>query len=160
MPRTIAAARALSAGLMILVPSLANAEYGPKTVFGTNYQQTSTTKSTDGINEGNCNSLAHCYILFQRPPEQKNLIVQHVSCQVNVTAGGIESGLLIARKGQTFPLKRTLLAPIRTTGTFWAANSPVMHLVGSNEAPVVVFYGSAFATWLPTCNISGQLTQL
>jgi hypothetical protein len=160
-------ARAGRAGLACLVGSVlvilsalvAEAFYGPRTTIGANYQQTSNTMSTDGINEGVCVGVSVCYILLQVPPQQKALIVQHVSCIIIVTAGEISNGLLRTRKGQTFPLRHTRLVPVLTTGTTWVVNSPVKHLGESGERPVVSFPSSAAATWTIECSISGTLQQ-
>jgi len=150
----------LAGFVFILVSaSLAEAVYGPRTSIGTSYQQTSTTQSLDGINEGNCIASSTCSVLFQRAPQQKGLIVQHVSCSVSVSAGGLRNGFLQTRKGQVFPFRFTQLTPVPTTGTWWTVNSPVMHLVESKEYPRVGFSSSANADWYIVCSISGQLKQ-
>ena len=145
--------------LVILSAVVAEAFYGPRTTIGANYQQTSNTTSLDGINEGDCVGVSVCYILLQVPPQQKALIVQHVSCIVIVSAGEISNGLLRTRKGQTFPLRHTRLVPVLTTGSTWVVNSPVKHLGESGERPVVSFANSAAAHWSVECSISGTLTQ-
>ena len=71
-------ARACCAGLaglalVILSASLAEADYGPRDKIGANYQQTSSTLSPNGINEGVCNSTSTCYVLFQVAPQQRAL---------------------------------------------------------------------------------------
>jgi len=153
--------RACVAGfaLVILSASLAGAEYGPRTKIGNNYQQTSTTLSTDGSTQANCNGGFACYALFSVPPGQKALVVQHVSCRVSVNAGSLLNGRLQTRKGQTFPLRRTHLVPVPTTGTWSVVNSPVRHLVESGERPLVSLFNSAIADWLAECTISGTLQQ-
>lgn len=145
--------------LVVLSASFAGAEYGPRTTIGKNYQQTSDTTSVDGIASGNCSDSLSCYVLFQRAPQQKALIVQYVSCIVTASTGEIRIGILVTRKGQTFPLRHTNLAPVRTTGGTWAVNSPVMHLLKSGERAVVRFINSTAATWGATCNISGKLVK-
>jgi hypothetical protein len=155
------AGRACLAGLALVMLSapIAEAVYGPRTVIGANYQQTSTTTSTNGITEGACNSTAICYILFQAPP-QKALIVQHVSCRVAVRSGALFDGSLETEKGKAFPLKHTHLVPVPTTSTeLWLVNSPVMHLVKLGEKPNVHFRNSRVAEWIIECSISGQLTE-
>jgi hypothetical protein len=153
----IARACLVGSALVILSASLAQAEYGPRTTIGANYQQTSTTTSINGIAEGSCNGNGHCFILFQAAPAQKPLIVQHVSCTAIVSAGGLRSASLRTRKGQTFPTKRTHLLPVNIGSTFWAVNSPVMHLLETGERPVVLVSNSAGANWSLQCNISGVL---
>jgi hypothetical protein len=156
--RTSRACLAASA-LVILSVSLAEAAYGPRTKIGNNYQQTSTTKSSDGSTEGSCNGGNTCYVLFQLPPAQKPLIVQTVSCRVLVNAGGLDYAWLRSRKASVIPLRRTYLAPVKTTnGNHWIVSSPVMHLIESGERPVVFIANSAGATWsIVECTISGQL---
>jgi hypothetical protein len=153
--------RACLAGffLVILSASLAGAAYGPRTTIGANYQQTSNTTSTDGFSEGTCIiGAGSCFILFQGAPQQKALIVQHVSCRVSVTAGGLLYASLLTRQGQNLLLKSTTLLPVHTTGTLWVVNSPVMHLLNVGERPVVFLFNSMATGWsLMECNISGQL---
>ena len=157
------AGRACLAGfaLVILSASLAEAIYGPRTKIGANYQQTSTTMSLHGFTEESCNGNAGCVVLFQRPLGQKPLIVQHVSCRVNINAGSLRSGVLQTWKGSTstFPRKRTYLVPVPTGGNVWVVNSPVMHLVESGERPVVLLTNSAVIGWFVECSISGTLQQ-
>jgi len=155
-------ARACLAGfaLVILSASLAGATYGPRTKIGTNYQQTSNTRSNNGSFEGNCNGLPICAVLFQRTVGQKPLIVQHVSCVGQVSAGSLRSASLGTYKEGTFPLRQTQLVPVATTGGWWVMNSPVKHLVESGERPFVFFNNSAGADWLSVqCTISGTLQQ-
>jgi hypothetical protein len=144
--------------LVILSALVAEAVYGPRTTIGANYQQTSTTQSTDGINAGSCIGVPNCYLLLQVAPQQKSLIVQHVSCVVTVSAGEVFFGRLQTRKGQTFPLRHTHL--VSTTGLGWLVNSPVKHLVESGERPLILFANnSAASNWSIECSISGTLQQ-
>jgi hypothetical protein len=146
--------------LVILSASLAEATYGPRTTIGANYQQTSNTRSADGIIEGNCFGVDSCWVLFQPAPQQKALIVQHVSCHLVVSAGELQVGTLLNRKGQLLPLRSMDLLPVPTTVARWVVNSPVMHLVKSGERPVVSFLNSTNANWsVLECSISGRLQQ-
>ena len=144
--------------LVILPASLAEATYGPRTKIGTNYQQSSSTTSPNGLTEGSCDGLLICNVLFQVTPAQKALIVQHVSCRVQVSAGSLRYGRLGTRQGQTFPLRHTLLVPVPTASGHLVVNSPVLHLVESGERPVVFFENSVTpGLWFAECTISGQL---
>jgi hypothetical protein len=154
---TLAHAGLAGIALVILSASVAEATYGPRTKIGNNYQQTSTTRSLNASTEGNCNGSGSCYVLFQVPPAQKPLIVQHVACNVQVTAGDLRFGRLQTRKGSTFPLRSTHFVPVNTTGNVWVVNSPVMHLVESGERPLIVLSNSAAADWTAECTISGKL---
>jgi hypothetical protein len=145
-------------GLIILATSLAGAEYGPRTTIGKSYQQYSNTTSTNGINPGTCGGSSFCYVMFQVAPQQQTLTIQHVACLVGVTPGGLNHVRLGTRKGQTFLQRYTPLVPVHTTGTWWAVNGPVMHLIKSGERPYVIIGNSQNATnWLPSCSISGTL---
>jgi len=151
-------------GLVILSASLADAGYGPRTIVGEHYQQTSTTTSSNGINEGSCTSRHDCYILFQPAPQQKALTVQHVSCYVYVSGGVLRYGFLGAQQGGAHLLRRKHLVPVRTNGTTYSTdsivNGPVTHLVKPGERPYVYLRNSvAGSTWLVECDISGQLQQ-
>jgi hypothetical protein len=164
MPNAITIARTghaclAASALVFLSASLAQAEYGPRTTIGANYQQTSNTQSLDGTNAGSCNGNGTCLVLFQVAPAQKPLIVQHVSCRVSVSAGGLVLGYLGTRKGQTFAFKRTQLLPVNTAGSHSVINNPVMHLFETGERPFVYLDNSAAANWGVECNISGQLKQ-
>lgn len=156
------AGRACLAGavLAIVSSSLAEAEYGPRTAIGANYQQSSSTMSTNGITEsGDYSGRFSCYILFQRAPHRKGLIVQHASCVLSLTEAGLHAGFLLTRKGQTFPLKSTPLLPVNPTGISWVVNNSVMHLLKVGERPIVRFVstGTVAPHWSVECNISGQL---
>jgi hypothetical protein len=145
----------------ILSASLAQAQYGPRTKIGKNYQQWSETTSTNGIDPSFCNGNTTCYVLFQRTPQGQQLIVQHVACRVFVSAGGPRNTWLGTRKGQTIVNRRTPLVPVAMTDTVagnnWAINSPVMHLAEANERPHVRFFNSEAANWSVDCSISGKL---
>ncbi len=144
-------------GLMIMSASLAEANYGPRTIIGENYQQTSFTSSIDSITEAQCHNTNGCTILFRPAPEQKRLIVQHVSCAVEVSSGTVRFATLRTRKGQSFPLRETYLTPVNTTDRVWNISSAVTHLIESREIPLVALASSAGAAWFLKCNISGQL---
>ena len=154
---TLARAGLAGIALVILSASFAEAIYGPRTKIGNNYQQTSSTTSPNGSTEGSCNTNI-CYVLFQVPPAQKSLIVQHVSCRVRLVSGGeIREIILRSRKGQTFPLRSTFVVPVPTSGDYRVVNSPVMHLVESGERPQLFFHNSQTTIWVLDCSISGRL---
>jgi hypothetical protein len=149
-----------ASALVFLSASLAEATYGPRTKIGNNYQQTSNTRSNNGSFEGSCTGLPICAVLFQRTAGQKPLIVQHVSCAGQVSAGSLTSAFLGTYKEGTFPLRQTQLVPVATTGGWWVMNSAVKHLLESGELPFVFFNNSAGAAWLGVeCTISGTLQQ-
>jgi hypothetical protein len=149
--------------LVILSASLAEAEYGPRTVFGANYQQTSNTLSLNGANEASCNGAGSCMVLFQRAPGQRRLIVQHVSCDVTTDANLEIRRVALWSRGQTLPRRYVYLTPIKTgsisTKTFWNVNSPVMHLIESGERPLVFFDTGFGSDWVAECTIAGKLQQ-
>jgi hypothetical protein len=155
------ACRACLAGLAlaILSASLANAEYGPRTTIGANYQQWSSTQSQNGIDAVPCNNHHTCYVMFQPLPQQKELVVQHVSCVVWIGAGELTFGYLAARNGETFASRRTYLLPGHTSGGYWVVNNPAMHLLKSGERAFVRLESSQVISWFFECNISGQLQQ-
>jgi hypothetical protein len=163
--RACRAGRVCLAGfaLVTLPHSLAEAEYGPRTVFGANYEQTSNTLSLNGTNEASCNSYGSCMVLFQRAPGQKRLIVQHVSCDVTTSANLAIRRVALWSKGQTLLRRYAYLTPIRTgsisTKTFWNVNSPVMHLIESGERPLVFFDTGFGSDWVAECTIAGKLLQ-
>ena len=98
--------------------------------------------------------------LVSRTPQQKALIVQHVSCHVGTNTGSLATATLLTRKGQIFPQRRTLLVPFPTNANRWAINSPVMHLLEPGERAVVAFGITASTdAWSAECSISGRLLQ-
>jgi hypothetical protein len=141
----------------ILSGPLAQAEYGPRTVFESNYQQTSNTTSNNGRTEAACNSANSCYVLFQRAPGQKKLIIRHVSCVVNSPNGALKYGEIYTRKGSAERFRRSPLSPVSALGDDWIVNSPVMHLISSNERPSIRFHNSTLTFWDLRCSISGTL---
>ena len=143
--------------LVALSASPGEASYGPKITIGARYQQWTSTLSSDGINEGQCNGSV-CRVLFQRASKQKALIINHVSCHLCVNAGGPRYGAIYSRKGQQVRDNYTILTPVNTTASNWALTSPMTHLIEANGFPIIVFYNSASANiWSAECNISGQL---
>jgi hypothetical protein len=148
--------------LVILSASLANAQfgYGPKTTIGSNYQQTSTSPSNNGFNLSSCSPASLCYILFQQAPQQKPLIVRHVSCRVSINPGELREGYLTSTKEGAFVNRRTYLSPVFLSGPTWMVNNPAMHLIKPGERPVVLFVSSdAASAWGAECNVSGTLQQ-
>jgi hypothetical protein len=147
-------------GFAIMSASLAEAVYGPQAVIGASYQQSSTTTSINGINAGSCDGASICYVLFQPVPEQKALVIQHVSCNADVNTGDLQAARLETRKGQASPLRFTILMPVRTVNNLWLVSSPVTHLVETNERPRVLVINNTNADWgLVACNVSGKLQQ-
>jgi hypothetical protein len=146
--------------LASLSASLAQAQqYGPRTTIGTDYQQTSSVQSPNGTDPGAC-SADFCLVLFQQAPQQRPLVVRHVSCLVYANTGDLRYGILLTRKGDTNPSRDTYLLPVSTGGGWWAVNSPVMQLIKSGERVHVLFRNSTNASyWSPRCTISGQLKQ-
>ena len=153
------AGRAYLAGfvLMTLSVSLAQAEYGPRTTVGNNYQQSSSTLSPNGLNQGNCNGF-NCYVLFQRAPQEQSLIIQHVSCAI-IVEGTVALVAVGNREGQTLLSTISYIVPVHQAGDVWLVNSPVMHLVRSGERPVIALQSSPGGSWSIICTISGKLQQ-
>ena len=148
--------------LVILSASLAEAEYGPRTAIGANYQQTSTTESENGIDQASCIGTTRCFVLFQQVPKEWPLIIQHVSCLVYVSSasgGDVPYGTIETRRRKTFLLRQTFLVPLRRSDFLWVVNSPAMHLLKAGERAVVSFFSSANAGFNPVCTISGRLLQ-
>jgi hypothetical protein len=157
-------ARACRAGLagfslVIVSASFVAADFGPRTAIGANYQQWSSTTSENGLTQGTCSGSLGCFVLFQPVPQQKSLIVQHLSCRASVNAGGLRFGSLLTRKGIIFVDRRTLLVPVGTTGNDSVVNTPVMHLFKSGERPQVFLSNTQIADWFAECSISGKLQQ-
>jgi len=159
-------ARACRAGLagfvlVTLSVSFAQAEYGPRTTIGNNYQQTSDTVSENGVNQStHCTNTQFCFVLFQTAPQQKPLIVQHVSCHLSVSPGVVRTARLVTRSGQDFVGRLSYLVPVHTEGAFWVINNPVMHLLKSGERAVIRLSSSVATDWgANDCNISGKLQQ-
>jgi hypothetical protein len=140
--------------LVILSAALAAAEFGPRAIIGKNYQQSS---NTGGVTEFACDSSSLCLLAFQPIPQQQPLLVQHVACRVNVSAGSLLTASLETWSGQTLVSRHTNLVPVATSGLWWAVNSPVIHLIKSGERPIVRFDNTAGADWFVDCNISGTL---
>ncbi len=157
-PITLARAGLAGLALATLSGSLAHAAYGVRTVVGTSYQQSSGTLSPNGFDEGACNSNV-CHVLFQQTPQKKPLIVEHVSCRVRTSAGSLIDGLLVSRKGQTFPGRRTYLAPVATASGYWVINTPVKHLLASGEHPIVLIRNTFATAWTLECGIAGELQE-
>ena len=157
----ITIARACRAGLaaltlVILSASLASAEFGPRITIGNNYQQWSNTQSNTPFSS-DCDFQTFCLVMFEPIPQQRPLIVQHVACRVNVSAGSLHFARLGNLKGSAYVDNYAYLVPVSTTGTWWAVNSPVTHLIKSGERPFLWFSNSLNTGWVIDCSISGTL---
>jgi hypothetical protein len=158
----ITVARVCRAGLaglalVILSVSHAAAEYGPRTKHGDKYQQWSDETTLDGLQPAPCHNTVSCYVLFQAIPGNRPLIVEHATCTASISHGELRSVHLRTKRGQTFPFTWTPLVPVSTSGTWWAVNSPVIHLFKSGESPVVLLVNDSAAAWFVDCSISGTL---
>ena len=156
--------RAIVAGCALVILSTSFAEaiigsYGPRTIIGSNYQQTSDGQSTavDGFNQGQCTNVSLCRVLFQKVPQKQKLIIQNVSCYVQIDSGSLFYGQLQTRHGQTIIQRNTTLTPVATTQGYWIVSSPVMHLVETGQNAFITFVSSTSAYWGTECSISGQL---
>lgn len=137
----------------------AQTTYGPRTIAGDFYQQTTNVQSLDGINATACNNTDTCRILFQSVPSDQALIVQHIACFINPIAGEIRRASLESRKGQSaFPYRVTNFLPVKNSSSEGFVNAPVLHLIPANERPIITLYKTATSNFgLTECSISGHL---
>jgi hypothetical protein len=135
--------------------SVTAALYGPRVTVGEYYQQTSSTTSRDGINEAPCdnnNPGGSCDFMFQVAPDQKSIIVEHVSCSV-FSSPDVRSAILHSRKSNsTLPFRYSVLTPVRTSVIGTVVSGTVLHPLAAGERALVqVDFGS-------TTNVSGFCT--
>jgi hypothetical protein len=158
---TRCASASVAALLLVgLSASLVAAAYGPRTTIGSLYQQTSDTLSTNGVTEtGNCLAVAACYVLFQAAPNKQKLVVHHVSCYWHLTAGNLFRVMLHSRTPQGgLPFRNSVIVPVNTAATEFSASGSVLHMLGTNEIPVILLQADANANFtLGHCTIAGEL---
>ena len=156
-PASVALAVASFVAILSLCSAAqAQSQYGPRTVLGNFYQQTSNTQSIDGVHVAPCTSTAVCNVLFQAVPSSKAMVIQHVSCLVNPVGGQVTGAYLRTHSGQTVPYRVTDFLPDNAGNSY--VNIAVLHLVLANERPFITLNRSGTGDFgLTECSISGQI---
>jgi hypothetical protein len=157
-PHRVAAGLAILS-LVILAVSPATATFGPRVIIGGTYQQTSNTTSPTGLSSGPCINAPICGFLFQTVPQQQQLVIEHVACKVQASAGTLHEARLITRKGtDNFPFRRTPMmpTPAAAAGIFFIVGN-VAHPLDAGERPIVVVENTTNADHSGECSISGRI---
>jgi hypothetical protein len=158
-----AAARPFRAALGALAilsvsASAASADFGPITIVGDHYHQSSDVTSPNGITEGACTSTTKCYFLFEIAPGSRRIFVDRLACRV--TNGAIPIDLHVrVRRGNTLLPRFWNLLPIGFSGNLLIINSSVALPLKAGERAVVYFENQQAATYSGRCDLYGQVVQ-
>jgi hypothetical protein len=160
------AIRAFFCSLFILTSSAAVAGFGPRFSLDGVYLQTTDTKSSDiGNSSPGCGSAIVCYVLFQPVPAGQNLLIEHVSCFVQIPAGGqFKLAQLISKKNPSATMdtfRWTAIAPVLTASASddtYIVNSDVLYPLKAGEVAVMQLFKNVLGVWQANCTISGHLT--
>ena len=150
---------AVAAFFVSALPALSS-NYGPRTLIGDVYQQTSTTESPDGINLASCDNVSHCYIVFQPVLGQRQIIIEHASCWVfssDATAklGQVE---LKSRRDTEIQFRNTFLIPYDANGFSWLVSGTVLHPLDTTDRPLMFFqFDKVGLNISAECTISGHV---
>ena len=165
---TAAAARALAAAALLIVSvSLSAAGYGQRFLLDGVYLQSTDQKSSDiGNSNPGCGSAIVCYVLFQRVPNAQDLLIEHVSCVVEVAHDSqFRAAQLISKlhAGSSTATSRiayvapTLTASVTAGSDTYIVDAAVQYPLKAGEYPVLQLFKNALGTWLANCTLSGHV---
>ena len=158
-----AAARPFRAALGALAvlsvsASAAFADFGPITIVGEHYHQTSDVTSPTGIAAGACTSTNKCYFLFEVAPGNRKIFVDRLACRV--VSGAIPVDIHVrVRKGNALQSRFWNLLPIGFSGNVIIINTSVALPLKAGERAVVYFENQQTATYSGRCDLYGQIVQ-
>jgi hypothetical protein len=161
-----------SACLVLAVAALpvAGAARGPAhasaVTAGTNYQETSTRKSTSVPAAATCESVTTCFVIFNIIPAGKQLLVTDVQCSVRIV--GLNADRLHQVRVITFAAtggatdRSSFLSPVRTAtlasnNIAYTVNGTTRHPYKSGERPVIQFSTDDVGLIAPACTIMGKV---
>jgi len=156
------ALRFVGVAACVLPVSFAAATIGPKSTFQSFFQQTSSTITFDGstFNFG-CANNTNCYVIFSKVPAGNNLVINQVSCYVNVgwpdTAGDLVRVQLYPSRNMT--VQRTQeLTTVKTSMNDFAVNGTTMQIFHAGDTPQILLHTNFAAQFSEvSCTISGLI---
>lgn len=136
--------------------SAAFAGFGPITIVGNHYHQSSDVTSPTGTAAGACTATTKCYFLFQVAPSSLKIFVDRVSCKV--TSGAIPVDLHVrVRRGSTLLPRYWNLLPIGFSGNVIIVNASVALPLKAGESAVVYFENLQTVNFTGRCDLYGQV---
>jgi len=151
---------AFATALVAAAPAVAN-EFGPRVAVGGVYHQTSDVTSTDGAhqNGGHCTNVHGCFVLFQRAPNNQEVIIEHVSCRLAASAPNLTGVFLLSRLNGNFVFEQSTLIPVKVTASssLWNVSGNVLHPLHADEIPLVQIDGDTSGNIAGVCSISGHV---
>jgi len=147
---------------VVMPVSFAAATVGPKTTFQSFFQQTSNTITFDGsIFNFGCPNNTNCYVIFSKVPAGENLVINQVSCYMNVgwptTAGALVRVQLYPRLSQTVQRTQEMVA-VKTSDNDFAVNGATMEIFKAGDAPQILLHTNFAAQFAEvSCTISGLI---
>jgi hypothetical protein len=145
------------ASSLLLVTTSAPAVYGPKVIAGDVYQQSSNTTSINSVDPAACQTRVNCYVLFQPASNQRQIVIEHVSCWIITTDDvNITSVYLWSRKDAEPQFHQSYLVPVKTGSSSAVASGPVLHPLDAAERPFIAIWIEGSTNFDPRCTISGR----
>ena len=153
---------ALFAGLALATLSAAPGHTSSLSV-GQNYQESSNKTSTSPPNATGC-SLTYCYIVFNKVPTGKQLIVTQVSCSLNVSDATADATQMFMEPqrpngnwNERFQILIPSTMPSNLPGYNLVLNSAAYMLFTSNDRPEIYVGLKSAAQVVGFCSIAGQM---
>jgi hypothetical protein len=144
--------------LSLAAASAASAGFGPITIIGEHYHQSSDVTSPTGLAAGACTNTTKCYFLFEVAPGNRKIFVDRLACRV--TNGAIPIDLHVrVRKGKVLQPRFWNLLPVGFSGNLLIVNSSVALPLKAGERAVVYFENQQAATYSGRCDLYGQVVQ-
>jgi len=151
--------------LLALSASIAEAGFQQRFLLDGVYTQSSDEKSSDiGNSNPGCGSAIVCYVLFQSVPGDQDLLIERVSCLVQVPSGGdFKLVQLISKKNNratTATSRTAYVQPIMTataSDDTYVVNSAVQYPLKGGEVPVLQLFKNNAGVWQANCTISGHI---
>lgn len=156
-----------ASALLALSTSVAAAGFQQRFQLDGVYTQSTDDKSSDiGNSSPGCGSAIVCYVLFQSVPGTQDLLIERVSCLVQIPSGGqFKLAQLISKRtnrattatSRTEYIQPILTASVNSGEDTYVVNSAVQYPLKAGEAPVLQLFKNVPGVWQANCTISGHI---
>jgi hypothetical protein len=132
--------------------------FPPATVKGI-YQQTTSSATTNPPTVTSCVGFSFCFFVFDRVPNDKQLIITSVSCSLTLAAGGIENVWLRLQRPNDLLVDRIqALRASKAEGNNFVVNDTALMPVDGRIRPLVHIITSLATTIGGFCTIAGEIS--
>jgi len=137
--------------------SVAAAGFGPQTILGDFYHQTSDVTSPDGLANGACTGVTSCFIVFQPAPNNRKIFADRVSCQItHAAAFTVLANARVRTANNQLPLRLWDVAFFGGPGTTFV-NANVRLPLKAGERLVFSVTVHQAANIAGRCSLSGEI---